>query len=585
MKLNEYGMTRGKPTPVGDQGNTSSNEFKKGNTSSNEFKKGNTVLDKDGNTVGKVVSAAGEQPEPDVVIIKNTDDELAVLDDKEEYQLQAEEAEKPKVRKNAKGLAKMTAVHADRKKLSKKGYMKHKNQVEEAYKRFYTRTQGVLIKASYRIERIIKDLEDSIVKWGEINVPENVKQRYFQALNNLIALSKEHGIDESKRVRKLINKLNGKQNSSPKNILGKYSHKLNELTQIVDLPLEKQIEKLSHVTEEDIRNASAMILTEKQEHESGTYATFIINDASKKLITDWCKDNNISCNDDLHCTIIYSRKPVPSLTKYHDKKINITAKIKSWDLFGENKDHLVLKIKHPDIIKINKTMMNAGATSDYKIYEPHVTINSAYFDDIPDSLPNFDIELNKMEIRPLVEGAVPDNNSVHSLVKLMNEKMAANDIKKQMNAYFAIPDPSMLADFRRIRAMEGDFADLRPTLESYIRSQLHPELKSQIMKEGYKDLPPVNKTSHGIYPGLKGPIVLRTGKIIYYDPDEDKFYDPDINMHVTDQYLQKLHLDDIDALRSNLEVNETASVGGMGAGAIASVAAPNGKIRRRKKKK
>ena len=55
---------------------------------------------------------------------------------------------------------------------------------------------------------------------------------------------------------------------------------------------------------------------------------------------------------------------------------------------------------------------------------------------------------------------------------LLSDKMPANDIKKQMDAFFALPDPKMIKAFRDRRAEGGDDACLRPILRSFIKRQM-----------------------------------------------------------------------------------------------------------------
>jgi hypothetical protein len=48
-----------------------------------------------------------------------------------------------------------------------------------------------------------------------------------------------------------------------------------------------------------------------------------------------------------------------------------------------------------------------------------------------------------------------------------------------MDAFFAIPDPRMIKDFRQVRASQGDKACLRPVLRKYVKD-MHPSLQKQI---------------------------------------------------------------------------------------------------------
>ncbi len=79
----------------------------------------------------------------------------------------------------------------------------------------------------------------------------------------------------------------------------------------------------------------------------------------------------------------------------------------------------------------------------------------------------------------ILKDAVPDNSPVKVINKLLSQPLLANDIKGQMDAFFAIPDPRMIKDFRQVRASQGDKACLRPVLRKYVKD-MHPSLQKQI---------------------------------------------------------------------------------------------------------
>lgn len=79
----------------------------------------------------------------------------------------------------------------------------------------------------------------------------------------------------------------------------------------------------------------------------------------------------------------------------------------------------------------------------------------------------------------ILTDAVPDNSPVKVINRLLSRHFAANDIKGQMDAFFAIPDPRMIKDFRQVRASQGDKACLRPVLRKYVKD-MHPSLQKQI---------------------------------------------------------------------------------------------------------
>ena len=72
----------------------------------------------------------------------------------------------------------------------------------------------------------------------------------------------------------------------------------------------------------------------------------------------------------------------------------------------------------------------------------------------------------------LVGESVPDNTKIRMLNHLLADEMPANDLKKQMDAFFALPDPKMLRAFRDRRAEGGDDVCLRPILRSFIKRQM-----------------------------------------------------------------------------------------------------------------
>ena len=103
-----------------------------------------------------------------------------------------------------------------------------------------------------------------------------------------------------------------------------------------------------------------------------------------------------------------------------------------------------------------------------------------------------------MEILPELQNrytfeSVPDNRQLRMINKLLAGHFPASDLRKQMDAYFAIPDPEMLYDFRRVRAEQGDDACLRPVFRNYVKSQMPANMQKQInlnesltLKEGIR---------------------------------------------------------------------------------------------------
>lgn len=61
----------------------------------------------------------------------------------------------------------------------------------------------------------------------------------------------------------------------------------------------------------------------------------------------------------------------------------------------------------------------------------------------------------------------------------------------------------------------------------------------------YSNLNPNEQEHYTIIDGLEGPIKLKSGKIVYYDPSEGQYYDRDADMYVPANEIQ-MHSEAID---------------------------------------
>ena len=63
----------------------------------------------------------------------------------------------------------------------------------------------------------------------------------------------------------------------------------------------------------------------------------------------------------------------------------------------------------------------------------------------------------------------------------------------------------------------------------------------ETVREGYTILPDIDRERYTDLSaeGLEGPFVLSSGKVVYYDPQEGKYYDRDSDIYLTyDEYEQ-----------------------------------------------
>lgn len=53
------------------------------------------------------------------------------------------------------------------------------------------------------------------------------------------------------------------------------------------------------------------------------------------------------------------------------------------------------------------------------------------------------------------------------------------------------------------------------------------------VSEGWAILPPIDKEKYQARDGLEGPFQTKSGKVVYYDPKEGSYYDPDTDMYMS----------------------------------------------------
>ena len=53
------------------------------------------------------------------------------------------------------------------------------------------------------------------------------------------------------------------------------------------------------------------------------------------------------------------------------------------------------------------------------------------------------------------------------------------------------------------------------------------------LQEGWSELPAIDREKYQKRDGLEGPIMTRSGKVVYYDPKAGSYYDPDTDMYIS----------------------------------------------------
>tara|TARA_B110000503_G_scaffold115056_1_gene173140 strand:+ start:159 stop:1259 length:1101 start_codon:yes stop_codon:yes gene_type:complete len=113
--------------------------------------------------------------------------------------------------------------------------------------------------------------------------------------------------------------------------------------------------------------------------------------------------------------------------------------------------------------------------------------------------------------------------------------MAKGDLNRAADA--ALELESILSDSDNlpewVQAKITKALDYLDTARDYMKSEL---------EEGYKVLPPMN-SKYTERTGLEGPFSTLSGKVVYYDPKEGSYYDPDTDMYISYDDFQALDND------------------------------------------
>jgi hypothetical protein len=150
---------------------------------------------------------------------------------------------------------------------------------------------------------------------------------------------------------------------------------------------------------ENIDDAGSV--ADRPRHEHGTIVLLELTEDSAASIGEWCRDHGIPCIDgkSLHCTVLFSRKPVEHLCELDGKPVRILGRIKSWKKLGEA---LTLELEAPMACKLHEWMISQGGTHDYPEYIAHTTVSYEWpTDELPVDSPRMVMEFDRLVVKPI----------------------------------------------------------------------------------------------------------------------------------------------------------------------------------------
>ena len=127
----------------------------------------------------------------------------------------------------------------------------------------------------------------------------------------------------------------------------------------------------------------------------GVYISIDLDKESNRVFKDIQKTfkSFTELEEELHCTIIYSKKPCICEVQTLEKDATITAKFKGYSLFGSENDILVAEIESKELRERYEYLMTKhDFISDYREYKPHITLAFNYKDKL-DDLPTINTDI------------------------------------------------------------------------------------------------------------------------------------------------------------------------------------------------
>ena len=114
--------------------------------------------------------------------------------------------------------------------------------------------------------------------------------------------------------------------------------------------------------------------------QKGTYAALRVSKPARDLLFKHCLDNKIPCRkaqfeERLHVTLIYSRKHCPKM--HADPGVIYNCEFKDYEIFtgGKGEKVLVALLSAPAVVARHLQLMaQHGATYDFPVYNPHITL-------------------------------------------------------------------------------------------------------------------------------------------------------------------------------------------------------------------
>jgi len=115
---------------------------------------------------------------------------------------------------------------------------------------------------------------------------------------------------------------------------------------------------------------------------------------------------------------------------------------------------------------------------------------------------------------------VINNSTIDTVIDFANVKFGMELTKDQVSEQ--LRNLSFSETLKLINSIKSDDNDAFSSI-----------IDLSAVSEGWSELPSMNREKYIARDGLEGPIMTKSGKVVYYDPKEGSYYDPDTDIFLS----------------------------------------------------
>jgi hypothetical protein len=113
-----------------------------------------------------------------------------------------------------------------------------------------------------------------------------------------------------------------------------------------------------------------------------------------------------------------------------------------------------------------------------------------------------------------------NNSTIDTVIDFANAKFGMELTKDQVSEQ--LRNLSFSETLKLINSIKADDNDAFSSI-----------IDLSAVSEGWSELPSINREKYQERDGLEGPFPTKSGKVVYYDPKEGKYYDPDTDIYLS----------------------------------------------------